>query len=72
MCNCITKVNKLLIENGSNTKLGITFPLDGRKPKRVLIAVEKLDIAKRSKRVAVMADYCPFCGEKYEPQEGEK
>lgn len=70
MCNCISKVNKLLSEHNSVINLVDTIDMTtGRLTARMTIPVRRLDHRKRKEAMRVFATYCPMCGEKYpEPQ----
>jgi hypothetical protein len=61
MCDCIKTVNEALREH--NTTL--VFTLLGA-PNRVCVAAERIENRRdRKKAAAVVATFCPFCGEKY-------
>lgn len=65
MCDCIAKLNEKLRPHNGKIALAILLPTEGSNElrSRVLVQTEKLDAAKRKKVPAVMASYCPFCGE---------
>ena len=59
-CSCMSDTNKMLGEE-HNTILAFTFGT----PSRAVISTMKLDPSKRGKPVAMIASFCPFCGESY-------
>lgn len=66
MCDCIAKLDEKLKPYNGKIALAILLPAEGSDAlrSRVLVQTEKLDPGKRSKKLpAVMASYCPFCGE---------
>lgn len=64
MCNCINTTNALLKEHNGQ----LVCTLFGE-PSRVVIETIKLDPKKRGKSPAMLASYCPFCGEEYSTQQ---
>lgn len=72
MCDCMTKVNDSLKDR--NTRLQTSFILTrdlSGMDCTPLMAVEKLDTAKRVRAMSVIPTFCPFCGVKY-PRKGEE
>lgn len=67
MCDCMEATNKMLRED-HNTILSFTFGT----PSRTVLSTMKFDEKKRGKPVAMIASFCPFCGEKYEAGGGEE
>ncbi|HSV30113.1 MAG TPA: hypothetical protein VLL76_11160 [Candidatus Omnitrophota bacterium] len=67
MCDCIATVNALLADR--NAELECTFNLlTGREyPK---LGVLKKDKRNRQRRPLMIPTFCPFCGERYEPETG--
>lgn len=65
MCECMTKMNEKLKPHNGKIALAILLPAEGSNAlrSRMLVQTEPLDAAKRKKVPAVMASYCPFCGE---------
>lgn len=64
MCNCISNINADL--KSHNTLL--VFTLLGNPP-RVIIDTTQIETGRgKKKAVAVVATYCPFCGERYEDE----
>lgn len=61
MCNCIETTDALLKDQNA----GLVFTIFG-KPPRVVIETRKIDSTKRGRPPAMLASFCPFCGEKYE------
>jgi hypothetical protein len=71
MCNCIEKVEKKLLESGTNTKLDIPITLSANhdlSANRVTISTCKRDEKKREKPTRMFASYCPFCGLPYKKE----
>jgi hypothetical protein len=70
MCDCIKKVNEKLIEKGSNTAidvpLRINFQTNELSPPICAIATKKVNNKSKKKAALIIANYCPFCGVKYE------
>ncbi|WP_313335734.1 hypothetical protein [Sphingobium yanoikuyae] len=63
-CNCIAEVNKTLAQH--NTML--VFTLFGT-PSRVIVDTTQVETGRGKKKAAAMiATFCPFCGERYEPE----
>lgn len=68
MCNCIEKVNATLLEQ-KNAELVVSISLFNPKPPpMVALQVVRTDTYKPAKGFTLWATYCPFCGEKYEPE----
>lgn len=65
MCECIAKLDERLKNYNGKIALAILLPAEGSNKlrSRVLVQTEKLDTKKRKVVPAVMASYCPFCGE---------
>ena len=59
-CDCIETVNKGLREKNAT----LLFTLFG-KPNRVVIETAKIESKVRGKPPAMIASFCPFCGESY-------
>lgn len=66
MCNCINLVNEVLKEKNACLVSTISFSAN---PSRVGLMIEKYDPKKRGRLPTVAANYCPFCGEKYQAVE---
>lgn len=66
MCECRDKLNEKLKE--ANGRLANAFQItEGNNLRlRYVIQTEKLDKTKRKPVPTVVANYCPFCGEKGE------
>lgn len=62
MCGCIEKINERLKE--FNTEINVPF-WSSSGFLAPFIETRKLDDKKRGKPRAVVASYCPLCGEKY-------
>ena len=71
-CNCIQIVDAKLAEHNTRLKLPIFFTAAGEDPRptRLFVATEKAT-EKRGKPVSMFANYCPFCGVRYEPGSAE-
>lgn len=61
MCECLPTINSKLRET-HNTIVSSTL---GR-PSRAVVSTLRFDCKVRGKPVAMIASYCPFCGENYE------
>ena len=64
MCGCISDVDNKLREY--NSALVTTLFAN---PERVVIQTGKVNEKRRGKPMAVVATYCPFCGERYAQSE---
>lgn len=63
MCNCIAEFDAKLKDH--NGKIAQAILLRGNALiARLLVQTEKLDTKKRKPVPALIASYCPFCGEK--------
>jgi hypothetical protein len=66
MCNCVSKVNKLLSEHNTVLDLVDTICMKtGRLEARMTVPVRRFDSKKRKGPIKVFATYCPMCGGKY-------
>lgn len=68
MCNCISKINKKLEAEKSNTRVTTALLLNFKTGKERCVAkiqTEKADSRKREKAKPIIPSYCPFCGEEY-------
>lgn len=63
MCNCMATVDIKLAEHNSKIEL----PWFG--PQLPRIITMKVDQKKRGKPIGVFATFCPFCGDKYQPND---
>lgn len=65
MCDCRAKLDEKLKAHNGRIAMAILLPAEGSNAlrARVLVQTEKLDTKKRKAVPAVMASYCPFCGE---------
>jgi hypothetical protein len=70
VCECRKKFDESLAQN--NGKLAAAFHIteDMGLEMRYVVATEKIDKAKRKPVPTVVANYCPFCGERFK-KEGE-
>lgn len=78
MCDCIDSMDDALAEKGLPTRLSPVLFFDGRAARCAIrtYVPDKLQprassgrIVRRAKPVTLVADYCPFCGEKYQVDE---
>ena len=71
MCDCIEQLNQKLNERGlriaQRLMMGKVMTLSP-----AIIEVEPIDTKSRVRSLPVLATYCPFCGERYEPLTPEK
>lgn len=65
MCECRAKMDEKLKAHNGRIALAILLPAEGSDAlrSRILVQTEKLDTKKRNAVPAVIASYCPFCGE---------
>lgn len=63
MCDCIKKTNERMAEMGHRIAPAINFATGKALP---VIVTEKLP-GKRAQKVTLVASFCPFCGEAYDP-----
>ncbi|NHC05897.1 hypothetical protein [Azonexus fungiphilus] len=64
MCNCGTELNKALAEKNGRLAMALQVTSSMGLRSRLCIATEKIDKTKRKPVPTVVANYCPFCGEK--------
>ena len=72
MCDCIAQMNEGLMEHNTELEIPImtskasetAYNLSAST--RVVIATEKIESRKRTGPVKLFANFCPFCGEKYD------
>jgi hypothetical protein len=79
MCDCIKSIDDALIEKGVASRVEPVDFWDG-KPSRVAVRTyvpEELQpraktgrVLRRERPITLIADFCPFCGEKY-PESAE-
>ena len=63
MCDCVKKVNAALA--AKNGRLSMTYIVsDDNSLSRVMVVKTERTDGKRAAAPLVVADYCPFCGEK--------
>lgn len=67
MCNCIEKVNEKLKERNAmvNSSINLLNPSAAER-----VAIQVLALQKSKSVPNLFATYCPFCGEKYEAEQG--
>ena len=63
MCDCITKVNELIVKESGVRLCHTTNLTTGQS--RVAITTEAIPGKKKAKGYHLIPSYCPFCGEKY-------
>jgi hypothetical protein len=66
MCDCAKKMNDKLAEDNARLAFGFYLSDSGMKLTPPMISVEKIDPKKRGKVPSIIANYCPFCGNRYE------
>lgn len=69
-CDCMTKMDEELAKHNSRLQVTITFG-SGEMKAFPYIGTKKLNTRAREKMGAI-ATFCPFCGVKYEPENGGK
>jgi len=63
MCNCIAEFDAKLKDHNGKIAQAILMR-DDKLIARLLVQTEKLDAKKRKPVPAVVATFCPFCGER--------
>ena len=64
MCDCVKQMDERLAQNNGRIAVALQVTEDMGLRSRLCVATEKLDKTKRKPVPTVMANYCPFCGEK--------
>lgn len=66
MCDCIREIDEHLEKY--NTKLGAAIGIRDRQLVLFGVYIEtyKIETKRRGRPKAIVASYCPFCGEKYQ------
>lgn len=68
-CNCVADFNKKLAEHNTRIIETIGIPRDGsRMFTRPMIRTEKIETRKRIGPMIAVPTYCPFCGDRYDPE----
>ncbi len=66
MCDCFTKVNRLLREHNTAIDLVNVISMKTGNFERVMcVPTTRIDTKKRKGPLRVFASFCPMCGEKY-------
>ncbi len=72
MCDCFTKVNRLLREHNTAIDLCDTINMKtGNFERRMIVPTARIDKKKRKGPIRVFATFCPMCGEEYPKRDGE-
>jgi hypothetical protein len=67
-CDCIDNFNTRLAQHNTRITLGLTR-INGDWVERLTIASEQIETGRgKKKAVSVIASFCPFCGERYDPE----
>lgn len=67
MCDCISTVNAMLAEHNTALTVPIQF---GGGPARLVVDTHQIESGRGKKKAAIMcATFCPFCGERYVPEQ---
>jgi hypothetical protein len=64
MCNCVKRLNEALAPKNGRIVMAMQITENLNLLSRLCIATEKLDKSKRKPVPTLVANYCPFCGEK--------
>lgn len=64
MCDCVKNMNERLATLNVRIAQGLFLTPTHDLQAMTLVATEKVDKAKRKPLPAVVANFCPFCGEK--------
>lgn len=64
MCDCGNELNKALGQKNGRLAVALQVTSSMGLRSRLCIATEKIDKTKRKPVPTVVANYCPFCGEK--------
>jgi hypothetical protein len=64
MCDCVEKMNELLKEKNGKIAQGFQYSKGGLTLLPTFVSTEKIESRKKAPPT-VVANYCPFCGEKY-------
>lgn len=69
-CDCIERINGHLAADAANTKLKLSFVLDGpRVGMYPVIATDLIEKKRGARPMAIIPSFCPFCGIPYPRQE---
>lgn len=68
MCECVFKADERF--RTRNTELVLSFNLMDERLTRPILQTRKVEPRKRES-ITVLPTYCPFCGERYEPEPAE-
>lgn len=69
MCDCRKAVDERLAFSNARIAFGFTFSDANMDISPPMIVLEKLDDKKRGRVPTLLATCCPFCGERYEPEQ---
>lgn len=72
MCDCLKQTNAVLHEQKPNHTISATMPWrKGDISKVIILAPRDIYAPKGTARdpISIIANYCPFCGEKYPEKE---
>ena len=70
-CECIHRIDEKLAAAGANTKLKVSFVLDGpRTGMFPVIGTELIEKKRGASPMTLIPTFCPFCGVKYPSKEG--
>lgn len=64
MCDCVKKFDEALAKHNGRIAMAIQVTGAQNLTARICVATEKIDKAKKKPVPSVVANFCPFCGEK--------
>ncbi len=64
MCECTTRMNEKLAQHNGKIAVAIQITESLGLRSSLMVQTEKLDKTKRRPVPAVLASFCPFCGER--------
>lgn len=73
MCDCVDDVNKMLEkENTFLEKVSLLNMKTGTCRESIHLVTGKLDRKKKGKAKVMLVTFCPFCGQRYAPEQKDE